>query len=247
MAHDRGTLAGTLLGLGWLYMLLARAGVRRSVHGAKAAVAASALVGFASFFAFFGFGYFDTLHAFVATVLFQLTVQVLVGAEGGAVDVPPKLAPEDSVWRRAQWAQLLWVVHAGGLLAAGGVILTIGMTSVIVQEDVAFLGVSGPPAQAFGEKRFGVVAHEGATLGGMLLASGVAMLLPVLWCYRRGAALLWGAMAGLGAPAYAAAIGVHLWVGYTDWRHLVPALAGCGLWVVGLVPSKSSLRNAAQR
>jgi dihydroorotate dehydrogenase len=242
MAHDRGTLAGTMLGLGWLYALLAWGGIRRGVHGARTTVVASALTGFASFFAFFGFGYFDTLHAFVAAVLFQFSVQVMVGVEGGAPPPRRYSEREDARWRRALWGQLLWIVHATGLLIAGGVILGIGMTSVFVREDLAFLCLTEVQAQALGERMIGVVAHDRATLGGMLLASGIAMLLPVLWCFRRGASWLWTAMAGLGAPAYAAAIGVHLAVGYTDLRHLLPAAAGLLLWAGGLVLSRSYLR-----
>lgn len=246
MAHDRGTLAGTMLGLGWLYALLAWGGVRRGVHGAKTAVVASALAGFVSFFAFFGFGYFDTLHAFVAAVLFQFSVQVMVGSDGGARPPRRYLECEDACWRRALWGQLLWIVHAVGLLIAGGVILGIGMTSVFVREDLAFLCLSEGQAQALGERMIGVVAHDRATLGGMLLASGIAMLLPALWCFRRGASWLWTAMAGLGAPAYAAAIGVHLAVGYTDLRHLLPAAAGLFLWAGGLLLSRGYLHHGAR-
>ena len=246
MAHDRGTLAGTMMGLGWFYGVLAWQGIRRGVHGAKTAVSASALAGFLSFFAFFGFGYFDTLHAFVAAMLFQVTVQVLVGQEGGApawVALPDE---EDATWRRAQWAQLLWVTHAAGLLIAGVVILTIGMTSVFVAEDLDFLCLTAEQARAMGDKLIAVVAHDRATLGGMLLASGVAMLLPVLWCHRRGAAWLWTAVAGLGVPAYGAALGMHLRTGYTDWRHLLPAVIGLGLWIGGLALGRGYLFARAE-
>lgn len=241
MAHDRGTLAGTMLGLGWLYGVLAWAGIRRGVHGAKTAVVASALAGFVSFFAFFGFGYFDTLHAFVAAILFQLTVQVMTGEDGG---LPLEASPpdeEDPAWRRAQWGQLLWVIHAVGLLLAGVLILGISVTSVFVSEDLGFLCMTAAEAQAMGERVVSVVAHDRATLGGMLLASGVAMLLLVLWCYERGAAWLWRAMAGLGLPAYGAALGVHAWVGYNDWRHAVPGWIGLGLWIGGLGLSRGYL------
>ncbi len=248
MAHDRATLAGTMLGLGWLYGLLAWHGIRQARHGAKTATVASALAGFASFFAFFGFGYFDALHAFVAAVLFQLTVQTMVGAEGGGpAPAAAEIEREDGAWRRAQWAQLLWLVHAGGLLIAGAVILGIGMTSVFVAEDLAFLCLTADEARSLGERLVAVVAHDRATLGGMLLASGTAMLLPVLWCFRRGERWLWSAVAGLGAPAYAAAIGIHLHVGYTDWRHLVPAFAGAALWAAGLVLGAGYLRGAGAR
>ncbi len=245
MAHDRATLAGTMLGLGWLYGMLAWQGIRAGRHGTRVAVTASALVGFASFFAFFGFGYFDALHAFVAAVLFQLTVQVMVGVEGGGPRAGRVgLDREDAAWRRAQWGQLCWVVHAAGLLVAGTVILGIGMTSVFVAEDLAFLCLTADEAAKLGDRLVAVVAHDRATLGGMLLAAGTAMLLPVLWCFGRGERWLWQAVAGLGVPAYAAALGIHFQVGYTDWRHLVPAFAGAALWAAGLALSAGYLRGA---
>jgi hypothetical protein len=241
MAHDRATLAGTMIGLGWVYLMLARFGG----HGAKTAVVASALTGFVSFFAFFGFGYFDTLHAFVAAVLLQFTIQIMVGDDPHRSD-PAFVDIEDPAWRRAQWGQLLWVVHALGLLVAGAVILAIGMTSVFVSEDLRFLCVTAQEADAWGSKVKAVVAHDRATLGGMLLASGVAMLLPVLWCFGRRERWLWLAIAGLGVPAYGAAIGIHVAVGYVDWRHMVPALLGMLLWLGGLGLSRSYL-DSAQR
>ncbi len=241
MAHDRGTLAGTMLGLGWLYVVLAMGGIRRGVHGVRMAVVASAVTGFATFFSFLGFGYFDALHAFVAVVLFQLTVQIMVSAESIERGPLPLSDDEDAAWIAAQWGQLLWLVHAVGLILAGAVILRIGMTSVFVAEDLDFLCLTAKDAAVMNERLIGVVAHDRATLGGMLLASGVGALLPVLWCYQRGATWLWWAMAGLGVPAYSAALGVHLWVGYTDWRHLLPAVIGLALWLAGLLLSRRYL------
>ncbi|MCH6259276.1 hypothetical protein MLD52_22170 [Puniceicoccaceae bacterium K14] len=242
MAHDRGTLAGTMLGLGWMYLAMARCGVRRGVHGAQTALVVSAATGFASFFSFFGFGYFDTLHAFVALALLQLTIQVLVNGDGGETECLKRpIDREDSAWRRAQWGQLVWILHAVGLLGAGGVILIIGMTSVFVSEDLSFLCMTAEQAKNLDTRMIGVVAHDRATLGGMLLASGVAMLLSVLWLYRRGGRWLWKGIFGLGLPAYSISIGIHLWVGYTDLWHLVPALLGALLWAIGLCLSKGFL------
>ena len=205
---------------------------------------ASAVAGFASFFSFLGFGYFDTLHAFVAAVLFQLTVQIMVGADGGRAALAVPRDDEDGCWRRAQWGQLCWVAHAVGLVLAGGVILGIGMTRVFVSEDLAFLCMDAEQVRTMGERVVSVVAHDRATLGGMLWASGVGMLLPVLWCHQRGASWLWWAIAGLGLPAYAAALVMHAWVGYTDWRHIVPAFVGLALWAGGLVLSRGYLRHS---
>jgi len=242
MAHDRGTLAGTMLGLGAWYGVIGYAAIRRGVHGARTAILSSALVGFASFFAFFGFDYFDPLHAFVAAVLFQLTIQIATGHEP-APEAPRHTEDEDPAWRRAQWGQLLFVIHAVGLLIAGTTILLIGMTRVFVSEDLSFLCVTRAEALQLGAQMTGVIAHDRATLGGMLLAAGVAMLLPVLWCYERGAAWLWRGLLLLGLPAYGAALTVHAWVGYNDPRHIAPALAGLALWAAGLALSGSYLRD----
>jgi dihydroorotate dehydrogenase len=202
MAHDRGTLAGVMLGLGWFYGVLAWGGIRMGVGGAKTAVVASALAGFASFFSFLGFGYFDTLHAFVAAILFQFSVQVMVGRTSDQwKEVASGPDDEDPKWRRAQWGQFCWVLHAVGLILAGCVILGIGMTRVFVSEDLAFLCMSAEQVRELGDRVVSVVAHDRATLGGMLWASGMGMLLPVLWCHQRGASWLWWAVLGLGVPA----------------------------------------------
>ncbi|MCC5024197.1 MAG: hypothetical protein J6386_16025 [Candidatus Synoicihabitans palmerolidicus] len=175
---------------------------------------------------FFGFGYFDTLHAFVAVILFQFLVQIMVGSLPEAARCTGLVDSNDGSWVRAQWGQLCWVLHDFGLLIAGTTILGIRMSSVFVAEDLPFLCIGPEDLLTMNDKLKAVVAHDRATLGGMLWASGFAMLLPVLWQFKRGAGWLWSMVAGLGAPAYAAAVGVHYWVGYTDWRQLVPAFAG---------------------
>ncbi len=86
-----------------------------------------------------------------------------------------------------------------------------------------------------------VVAHDRATFGGMLFASGWVFLLPVLWGWSKGSAWLWWTLLSAGLGAYAAAIGVHFAVGYTDPIHLLPAFAGLGLLSLGLALSYSYL------
>jgi dihydroorotate dehydrogenase len=246
MAHDRATLAGTMLGLGALYLALALGGMRRGGHWAQVALTSSALVGFASFFSFLGFGYFDPLHAFVSVVLLQFTLLAMVTRLP-----PPKAelrsvwidAREDAAWRRGQWGQLLFVLHAVGLLGAGGVISAIGMTRVFVRTDLEFLCATPAELAAFNDRLVAVVAHDRAALGGMLLAAGVAQGLATLWGPRRGRSWLWWGLLGLGLPAYTAAIGIHLEVGYTDPLHLAPAVAGAALWAAGLVLTHGWLKR----
>jgi dihydroorotate dehydrogenase len=120
------------------------------------------------------------------------------------------------------------------LLLAGIVISSIGMTSVFVPEDLSFMGTTAEVLEAANPRLIPLVAHDRATLGGMLLASGWAFLLPALWGFGTPARWLWWTLLGAGGAAYAAAIGVHLTVGYLDRNHLLPAFAGLGLFGLGL-------------
>ena len=79
MAHDRVSLAGTMIAVGVLYVQLAFFGIRRGRCWARVTVLVSAFAGFGSFFLFLGFGYFDPFHAFVTAILFPLLLLALHG------------------------------------------------------------------------------------------------------------------------------------------------------------------------
>ncbi len=185
MAHDRFTLAGTMVTIGSLYMALSWFGIRRGLHWCRTAVLASAGIGFASFFLFLGFDYFDPFHAFVCAILFQLFVQGIVGrfSEG---NIPPSSLDLDEtcVWRRGQWGQFLQVIHGSGLIIAGAIISAVGIGKVLVESDERYLGTSVEALQAAGGRILPLIAHDRATLGGMLIASGVLYLLASLWGMR---------------------------------------------------------------
>jgi dihydroorotate dehydrogenase len=234
MAHDRVSLAGTMVAIGVMYVGLSLFGVRRGLHWARQAVFISAFTGFASFFLFLGFGYLDTFHAFVTGALLQL---LLLAVHCRLGTYTPTVAPSlrgDRAWRRSLWGQLLLVFHGSALLVAGAVICAVGVTRVFVPEDLAFMRTTAEALQAANARLVPLVAHDRATFGGMLLASGWAFLLPALWGFRNGSAWLWWTFLAAGLPAYAAAIGVHYAVGYTEPMHLLPAFAGLGIFLLGL-------------
>jgi dihydroorotate dehydrogenase len=234
MSHDRVTLAGTMVAIGALYLMLSLNGIRRGLHWAQKSVFVSAFVGFGSFFLFLGFGYLDTFHAFVTLCMLQL---LLLGVHSKRGEYRPAIAPylrENSAMRAAHWGQLLLIIHASGLIIAGLFISAIGVTSVFVPEDLAFMKTTAEALCGVNPHLGALVAHDRATLGGMLLSSGLAFLLPTLWGFRNGSRWLWWTFAVAGISAYAAAIGVHGVVGYLDFRHLLPAFAGLGLFLLGL-------------
>jgi dihydroorotate dehydrogenase len=242
MAHDRLSLAGTMVAVGVLYLMLSLKGIRRGAHWAAVAVLTSASAGFFSFFLFLGFGYFDPFHAFVSAILFQLLLLAFYAPLPPRRDLAPPVLVEDRAWRLGLWGQLLFIVHALGVLGAGLVISTIGATSVFVPEDLEFMGTTADVILGASPRLVPLIAHDRASLGGMLLASGLVLLLTALWGLERGARWLWWTLLGAGLPAYAAAIGVHLVVGYTSWRHLLPAFLGLGLYLLALALSRPYLR-----
>lgn len=234
MSHDRVTLAGTMIAIGLLYMSLSWFGVRCGHHWAKIAVLASAGTGFFSFFLFLGFDYFDPFHGFVTAVLFQLFVQGMVGELPVSSRSPAVDWTETAEWRRAQWGQLLLVLHSVGLMGAGVVICGVGIGDVFVSTDLNFLGTQLIDMQEANPRLVPLVAHDRATLGGMLIASGLVYLLASLWGMRRGEKWLWHTFFWSGLSAYFCAISIHFVVGYFDWQHLLPAFVGLGLFLTGL-------------
>lgn len=241
MAHDRVSLAGTMIAIGVLYLGLALGGMRRGLHWAKVAVCASAFTGFGTFFLFLGFGYFDPFHAFVTAVLFQFLLLTLHCRLGPPAPAAPPLLRADRAWRCNQWGQFLFVLQGCGLLGAGLAITFIGATSVFVPEDLEFMGTTAEALRAANPRLVPLIAHDRATFGGMLLAGGLVVLLTALWGFRPGDRWLWWALLAAGPPAYAAAIGVHLVVHYTNVLHLTPPAVGLALFVVGLALSYPSL------
>jgi dihydroorotate dehydrogenase len=247
LAHDRVSLAGTMIAVGVLYLGLSLYGVRSGMCWARQTIFVSAFIGFGSFFLFLGFGYLDPFHAFVTAVLLQL---LLLGVHSRLGVYRPEVAPalrSDRTWRRALWGQLLLVIHGGALMTAGFVISSIGVTSVFVPEDLAFMGTTAEALRSANPRLVPLIAHDRATMGGMLLSAGAAFLLIALWGYRNGSRWLWWTLLAGGVPAYVAALGVHFAVGYTDLGHLLPVFAGLGLFLIGLALSYSYLCGSNPR
>jgi hypothetical protein len=241
MAHDRVSLAGTMVAIGAMYLGLSLQGVRRGLHWAQQSIFISAFTGFASFFLFLGFGYLDAFHAFVTGALLQLLLLALHSRLGPYMPDAAPPAREDAAWRRGLWGQLLLVIHGAGLLGAGVMISWIGVTQVFVPEDLDFMHTTAEALSSAHARLVPLVAHDRATLGGMLLASGWVFLLPALWGFRNGSAWLWWTMLVAGCSAYAAALGIHFTVGYMSLVHLLPAFGGLAVLLLGLGLSYSWL------
>jgi dihydroorotate dehydrogenase len=234
MSHDRITLAGTMISIGIIYAMLARYGLRYSLHWAKTAYITSCLVGFASFFLYLGYGYFDPLHAAAALILLPM---FLAGLRSGG-SRPFRLQPNlhnSQIWRTAQWGQLMFVMLGFAFAVGGLVISAIGITDVFVQEDLAYMGLTAEEINRFNSRLIPMIAHDRAGFGGALFSDAIAITGIALWGIREGERWMWWMLLFGGLPGFVAGFGVHGAIGYTDWFHLLPAFVALALYVAGLI------------
>ena len=72
------------------------------------------------------------------------------------------------------------------LTGAGVVISAIGASRVFVREDLEFLGTSAGFLKVANPRLIPLVAHDRASLGGMLLSCGLAVWFTAQWAFRGG-------------------------------------------------------------
>lgn len=233
MSHDRITLAGTMISIGIFYYQLACHGLRSGLHWARTAVVTSCAVGFSSFFLYLGYGYFDPLHAAAAAVLLPMLLLTLRGLK----DHPSRKKPgvlNDSVWLRAQWGQCCFVVLGFGLAIGGLTISFVGITTVFVPSDLAYLGLTVQQLSAWNDHIIPLIAHDRAGFGGALFSLSVAITASALWGVNQGESWLWWTFLWGGLPGFAAGLLIHVHIGYMDFIHLLPVYIAVLLYVVGL-------------
>ena len=241
MAHDRMSLAGTMISAGLLYMALAYFGLRRGLHWAKIAFHSAAISGFLGILLFIGYGYFDWLHGIFWLLL--VPIYWLSWREGKALTASPMSWHEinDRAWLRALYGQLLFVILGFSLVIGGVVISIIGITKVFVTTDISFLCMDRAMLQTISDQLIPVIAHDRAGFGSALISTGILVLCLSLWGFRVGERWLFFTLLLGALPAFVAGIGTHFMIGYTSFIHLVPLYFLCVIYVLGLVLSYSYL------
>jgi hypothetical protein len=240
MVHDRATFGGVLAAIGTLYLWLAEFPLRRGERWAWWALVLSGTTGFASFLGYLGYGYLDTWHGAATLLLLPVFTAGLVLTfrrlrRGGGLrgTFAPSWSP---VWAsRSGAGRALLLLTAVGMVAAGLTIQLIGVTHVFVPQDLAFMQVTAEHLRSLNPHLVPLIAHDRSGFGGGLISCGIAFGLAV-WCGRPSRAL-WQALAIAGTTGFACAIGVHFAIGYTDFTHIAPAVAGSLQFLVGLVLS----------
>ncbi|MER2108400.1 MAG: dihydroorotate dehydrogenase [Solibacillus sp.] len=237
MAHDRMSLAGTMISASMMYMALAYFGLRRGLHWAKIAFHSAAISGFLGILLFIGYGYFDWLHGLFWLLLFPL--YLLSWRESKHLQASPQSWHEtnDRAWKHALYGQLLFVILGFSLVIGGFVISFIGITKVFVTTDIRFLCMDMATLQAISDRLVPVIAHDRAGFGSALISIGILVLCLSLWGFRAGERWLWYTLFIGALPAFSAGIGTHFAIGYTSFIHLLPLYFLALLYLIGLVLS----------
>jgi hypothetical protein len=244
MFHDRVAFGGVLVAIAILYFWLCARPLGEGAAWAWWTIAMSGAIGFLSFLSYLGHGYLDTWHGVGSVALVPVFLGGLLRSR-----VLVRSAPSSIVLRglegRQRLGRLALLATGLGMLLAGATILTVGMTRVFVPQDLAFMGVTVADLNAVNPRLVPLIAHDRAGFGGGLLSAGLTVSTCAL--FAAPSRSLWQALAGAGAAGFGAAIGVHPAVGYTDFAHLAPAIAGSALFVVGLALSAPSRRGTRTR
>lgn len=230
MFHDRVAYGGTLLAIGLGYLWLAAFPIEQRAPWAWWALTYSGGIGFLAFLTYLGQGYLDTWHG-VAT-LFLLPVFLL-----GLWRARPATISLRSAWRErpaeecapAKWGRILLGGCGVGIILAGGTIAIFGMTRVFVPSDLRFIGLDVNFLHQISPSLVPVISHDRSGFGGGLCSMG-CLLIFMARCAELNRSFV-EIVALMGCVGFGGAIGVHFAVGYVDFLHLLPAVAGFSLFL----------------
>ena len=249
MVHDRVAWGGTMLGVAvlWAWLVVFPLGAREP--WAWWALAFSGAVGFSSFLGYLAYGYLDSWHG-VGILL------MLVPFAAGMVRVASTL-PDRSLRRLLDHRPVVttdrrrdlgWALLLGGAVATaiGGLtILWVGLTTTFVAEDLAFMATSTSELREVSTRLVPLIAHDRVGFGGGVATMGITTAL-CAW-FAPLSRHFFQAVATAGSVSIACALGVHFVVGYTDVKHLAPAVVAAldlALALLLLAPALSAGSSA---
>jgi hypothetical protein len=195
------------------------------------------VVGFLSFLSYLGYGYLDTWHGIATLVLLPVFVAGMFKTNGLV-----RPLPSIAVLLRGSWpaigrssfdlGRLLLMVTAACLVLGGLIIMSVGMTTVFVPQDLEYMHIDAAVLQSTNPRLVPLIAHDRAGFGGGVCCCGMTMFL----CLLHGAPSrsLWQALLITGISGFGSAIGVHFPIGYTSFVHLAPAYLGAVMFFSGM-------------
>ena len=247
MFHDRTAFGGALIAIGALYVWLAEFPLWAREAWAWWVFMTSGLLGFGSFLAYLGYGYLDTWHAAATLLLLPLFVVGLTKSYSdldgdksfGSLVRPAAAVP----WKSsAGVGRACLLATAAGMIVGGLTVTMVGMTSVFVPQDLAFMNLTAADLNRISPRLIPLIAHDRAGFGGALATCGVEVLLCV-WCAAPSRSL-WQVLGIAGIAGFGTAIGVHPLIGYNDLTHLLPAFVGALIFALGMILSYRTMHAA---
>ena len=240
MAHDRMTLAGTMISGGLLYMFLAKYGVKQGLSWAKQTIDVAAIIGFLGILLFIGYGYFDWLHLLFWMVLLPFYIMGFVKTRSIRETATSGNRHNHLVWKRSLLGQFCFILLGFSFVLGGAIISYIGVTNVFVATDLLYLCMPPDLLDDFNQRLIPMIAHDRAGFGSALLSVGLLVLMVSLWGFQQGNRWVWWALFIGGIPAFTSGIAIHFAIGYTTFIHLLPAYFALFLYVIGLICSYRS-------
>ncbi|MBE4907532.1 dihydroorotate dehydrogenase [Bacillus luteolus] len=237
MAHDRMTLAGTMISGGIVYIALSYYGIRKGLLWAKQATDAAAITGFLGILMFIGYGYLDWLHLLFWIILAPFYVMGFMKTKHLKGTPSSTNRTNHVIWRHSLLGQFLFVVLGFSLTLGGIVISYIGVTTVFIPTDISYICMPPEMLDEFNDKLIPVIAHDRAGFGSALISVGLLILMLSLWGFQQGNKWVWWTLLIGGIPAFISGIAVHFTIGYTTFTHLLPAYFALVLFLLGLIYS----------
>ena len=243
MIHDRVAFGGALVAIGTLYLWLVEFPLRAGHAWAWWSLLLSSVLGFGSFLSYLGYGYLDTWHGVATLTLLPCFVVGLLKSRGtiaSSNSIRSRFRPAEPLafGSKASAGRALLLMTSLCLALGGTIIMGVGITTVFVPQDLAFMGVERAQLDAINPRLVPLIAHDRAGFGGGVATCGITMFL-CIWCGSRSRHL-WQAVAISGAAGFSTAILIHPAIGYNDIIHIAPACIGAALFVAGLVLSHRS-------
>lgn len=238
MFHDRISFGGSIMAVGFLYMWLAEFPLKNKEAWAWYLFLFSGIIGFGSFLTYLGYGYLDSWHGMATALLLPFYIAGLIRSFAlvkNNASVKDIILQKEKINARSSYGigKVFLLFSATGMLLAGLTIMIVGMTTIFVPQDLAYMDITICGIEKINGNLKPLIAHDRAAFGGGLATIGLLYFFII----RRAdpTISLWQIIALSMAVGFSTAIGVHYMIGYTDTTHLLPAYFGSITSVIGLL------------
>jgi hypothetical protein len=119
--------------------------------------------------------------------------------------------------------------------------MIVGMTAVFVPQDLEYMNITVCGIQEINGNLKPLIAHDRAAFGGGL--STIGLLYFFIVRKSEPTINLWQIIAISMTIGFSTAIGVHFFIGYTSFTHLLPAYFGAFTSLGGLILTYSKMNQ----